>query len=74
MSVSEVDPLLCPKCRQPMSVIAFIRDGAVIDKILNHLQYRFDLLSYPSENHKMRFVREFLGQPKKAISYKWHKG
>ena len=43
----EVDPLLCPLCRQPMSIIAFIKDGAVIDKILNHLQYKFEALSDP---------------------------
>ena len=43
----EVDPLLCPKCRQPMSIIGFIKEGAVIDKILKHLQYRFEVLSLP---------------------------
>ncbi len=45
--IYEVDPMLSPKCRQPMSVIRFIREAAVIDKILNHLQYRFDVLALP---------------------------
>ena len=45
--IYEVDPLLCPKCKQPMPVIAFIREGAVIDKILDHLQYRFDVSPLP---------------------------
>ena len=30
--IYEVDPLLCPKCKQPMTIIAFIREGVVIDK------------------------------------------
>ena len=47
MGGSEVDPLLCPQCRQPMSIIAFIKDGAAIDKILNHLHYRFEVLLLP---------------------------
>jgi hypothetical protein len=59
--IYEADPLLCPKCRQPMLVIAFIRLGGP--------ETLFDLLSYPSGNHKMGFVRGFLTQPKKAISY-----
>ena len=30
-----------------MSIIAFIKDGAVIDKILNHLHYKFEVLLLP---------------------------
>lgn len=30
--VWEVDPLICPKCKGPMKVIAVINDGAVISK------------------------------------------
>ena len=31
-----------------MSIIAFIKEGAVIDKILNHLQYGFEVLALPA--------------------------
>ena len=34
--VLEVDPLLCPRCRTEMQVIAWITDRAVIDRILEH--------------------------------------
>ena len=40
----ESDPLLCPKCRIQMTVVSVIKDGAVIDKILDHLQYKFEIL------------------------------
>jgi Putative transposase. len=39
--VFEVDPLLCPKCGGQMSIIAFIEDHKVIDKIINHLKLSF---------------------------------
>ena len=42
--IYEVDPLLCPKCHSRMRVISVIQDPAVIDKILNHLQYKFEVL------------------------------
>ena len=32
-----IDPLVCPKCASKMSVIAFINDGEVIEKILCHI-------------------------------------
>ena len=35
--VYEVDPLLCPKCGGQMSIISFIEDYKVIDKIIDHL-------------------------------------
>ena len=34
--VFEVDPLVCPKCGGEMTVIAWITDRAVIDRILAH--------------------------------------
>ena len=46
--VYESDPLLCPKCHTQMTVISVIKDGAVIDKILDHLQYKFDVLPLPA--------------------------
>jgi hypothetical protein len=39
--VYEVDPLLCPKCRGQMSIISFIEEHKVIDKIINHLKLTF---------------------------------
>ena len=40
----EVDPLLCPNCHSKMKIVSLIKDGKVIDKILAHLQYKFDPL------------------------------
>jgi hypothetical protein len=34
--VFEVDPLLCPRCKTEMLVVAWITDAAVIDRILAH--------------------------------------
>ena len=39
--VYEVDPLLCPTCGGQMSIIAFIEDHKVIDKIIDHLKLTF---------------------------------
>ncbi len=39
--VFEVDPLLCPSCGGKMSIIAFIADHKVIDKIIAHLKLTF---------------------------------
>ena len=35
--VYHADPLLCPKCREPMRIISFIEDSETIKKILVHL-------------------------------------
>ena len=37
----EVDPLLCPSCGGQMSIISFIEDHDVIDKIIAHLKFSF---------------------------------
>ena len=42
--IYESDPLLCPRCHTQMNIISVIKDGAVIDKILDHLQYKFEVL------------------------------
>jgi len=42
--VYESDPLLCPECGTQMKIVSVIKDGAVIDKILAHLQYKFEPL------------------------------
>jgi hypothetical protein len=35
--VYEIDPLVCPRCQGVMRVVAFITDGRVIRRILDHL-------------------------------------
>ena len=35
--IYEVDPLVCPRCRGVMRVVAFITEGRVIRRILDHL-------------------------------------
>ena len=35
--VYQVDPLLCTRCGQRMSVVAFVTDSAVVRRILDHL-------------------------------------
>jgi len=35
--IYEIDPLICPKCRGHMRILAFIDDEEVIEKILKHL-------------------------------------
>ncbi len=39
--VYEVDPLLCPSCGGKMSIISFIEDHKIIDKIIDHLKLTF---------------------------------
>ena len=39
--VYEVDPLLCPSRGGKMSIISFIEDHKVIDKIIAHLKLTF---------------------------------
>jgi len=40
--VYEIDPLLCPSCGGKMSIISFIDDHKVIDKIIAHLELTFE--------------------------------
>jgi hypothetical protein len=42
--IYEADPLLCPRCRQKMKIVAVINKHSVIDKILKHLGYRFEVV------------------------------
>ena len=37
--VYEIDPLVCPRCRGVMRVVAFITEGRVISRILDHLDH-----------------------------------
>ena len=34
--VFEVEPLVCPRCRVEMEIVAWITESAVIDRILRH--------------------------------------
>ena len=34
--VFEVEPLVCPRCRHEMKIVAWIQDHAVVDRILRH--------------------------------------
>ena len=51
--VFEVDPLLCPRCRVGMKVVAWITDPEAIDTILSHrrragLESPFDARAPPA--------------------------
>ena len=35
--IYEVDPLICPRCRSQMRIIAFIEDYKIVKKILDYL-------------------------------------
>src|SRR3989338_7138459 len=35
--IYDVDPLLCPRCKHPMKIVAFIDEDSTIQKILKHL-------------------------------------
>ena len=48
--VYEVDPLLCPSCGGQMSIISFIEDHKVIDRIIAHLKLTF-MAERPPPHH-----------------------
>jgi hypothetical protein len=61
--VFEVDPLICPKCGGRMTIISFIEDHKVINKIIAHLKLTFlpnDLLPLSSSRRSCRW------QPKRG--------
>ncbi len=64
--VYEVDPLVCPKCRGEMKVIAFITDYSVIDRIINHLNLTFGA-SKPPPPHIV--YQEFLMAAEAGTEY-----
>ncbi len=39
--IYEVDPLLCPRCGGQMSILTFIEEPKIIDKIIRHLNLTF---------------------------------
>ena len=44
--VYEVDPLICPKCQGAMSIISFIEELDIIEKILRHINWHLDLRNH----------------------------
>ena len=36
--IYEVDPLLCPRCKGPLDLLAVLVDPKVVDAILRHLE------------------------------------
>ena len=55
--VYEVDPLLCPACGGQMSIIAFIEDHKVIDKIIAHLKLTFMAGRPPPQRVQQELLR-----------------
>jgi len=37
----EVDPLICPRCGRRMTVVAFLTEPAVVDRIIRHMKLTF---------------------------------
>jgi hypothetical protein len=35
--IYQTDPLVCPKCQGPMTIISFLEDPAIVKRILLHL-------------------------------------
>ena len=40
--VYEVDPMICPSCGGQMSIISFIEEPKIIDRIIAHLELTFE--------------------------------
>ncbi len=49
--VYEIDPLLCPSCGGQMKIISFIEDPKAIDRIIRHLELRFEAERPPPPCH-----------------------
>jgi hypothetical protein len=47
----EIYPLLCPSCGGKMSIISFIDDHKVIDRIIGHLEISFQAARPPPPHH-----------------------
>ena len=56
--VYEVDPLLCPKCEGQMSIISFIEDHKVIDKIIDYLKLTFKTERPPPAQAQLSIAAE----------------
>jgi hypothetical protein len=64
--VYEVDPLVCPRCGGRMKVVAFIREYAVVDRIIRHLKLTFAAEKPP---HSQVFERVALMTAEKSGEY-----
>ena len=49
--VYEVDPLICPSCGGQMSIISFIEEPKIIDRIIAHLELTFEAERPPPLHH-----------------------
>ena len=49
--IYEVDPLVCPKCKETMRIISFIEDAQVIREILMHLDS-----GWPDQGRRPKFM------------------
>ncbi len=47
--VYEVDPMVCPRCGGTMKVVAFLKEYAVVDRIIDHLKLTFVAEKPPPE-------------------------
>jgi hypothetical protein len=59
--VYEVNPLICPSCGGRMSIISFIDDHKVIDRIIGHLKLTFEAERPPPPHnvqHELLMVAE----------------
>ena len=63
--VYEIDPLLCPSCGGKMSIISFIEEPKVIDKIIHHLKLSFQAERPPPPQvvqHELLLAAEEIGE------------
>jgi hypothetical protein len=56
--VYQVDPLLCTRCGQRMSIVAFLTDAVAIRKILDHLGLSTPEAEKPPPLHEVLRVAE----------------
>jgi len=63
--VYEIDPLLCPSCGGKISIISFIEEPKVIDKIIHHLKLSFQAERPPPPQvvqHELLLAAEEIGE------------
>jgi len=52
--VYEMDPLYCPTCGGRMRIISFIEEPKTIDRIIRHLELKFEAGHPPPPHHVQR--------------------
>ena len=63
--VYEVNPLLCPSCGGQMSIISFIEDHKLINRIIAHLKLSFHAERPPPpqvHQHELLMAAEEMGE------------